>query len=219
MPNWNQLSQDVLSLFLNPNCPLCGRSTQTVLCQSCHHRLDACQLSHPKSLGKGKIPLIAWGKYDGFLKHAIASLKYHQQPHIARPLGERLGKTWLTHFPISPTLKPVVVPIPLHPHKEKQRGYNQATLLARAFCSITRLKMQPHGLKRIKNTAALYDLNPDQRQAQVKEAFIFGKGLKPQQNVIILDDIYTTGSTVQAAKMTLQQANIKVIGVCAIAKP
>jgi ComF family protein len=219
MSNWSQLRQDFLSLFLQENCPLCGRSAEVIICDNCDRQLNECQFSYPKFQGKGKIPVLAWGKYEGLLKRAIAALKYEKQSRIARPLGKRLGETWVRSSAFPSSLKPVVVPIPLHPEKQKQRGYNQAELIARSFCAVTAFPLQPQALKRIKNTPALFSLAPEQREEQVTEAFVMGKGLKPQQNVILLDDIYTTGSTVQAARITLQKAGMTVIGVCAIAKP
>ncbi len=216
MPNWKQLSQDVLSLFLKPNCPVCGRSTETVLCPSCDRQLNQCQLSAPKFQGKDNISVLAWGKYDGLLKRAILALKYEKQVQLARPLGERLGKTWLEKSHRLSALNPLIIPIPLHPEKQKQRGFNQAELIARSFCQVTQLKLSPQGLKRTKKTAALYDLSPEARQKELAEAFTIGKGLNPKQNIILLDDIYTTGTTIQTAKMTLQKAGMNVLGVCAL---
>lgn len=218
MPNLSQLSENLLSLFLHPNCPFCGRSAKRILCQSCEHQLDQCQCSQPKFQGKGKISVLAWGDYGGLLKQSIFALKYEKKVQLARPLGERLAQTWLktTHLPAS--LKPAVVPIPLHPDKQKKRGFNQAALIARSFSEVTKLPFQPQGLQRIKNTVALYDLSPEAREKELLQAFLVGKGLQKQQTVVLLDDIYTTGATVQAARIALQQVGIKVVGVCAIAK-
>lgn len=219
MPYWQQLGQNILSWFLYPHCPLCGRNAESILCRNCEHQLNQCQFSNPKFQGKGNIPGLVWGEYSGFLKRAIASLKYEKQQQLARPLGERLGQTWFKASVFMTSVKPVIVPIPLHPNKEKQRGYNQAELIARAFCDVTRLPLTPQGLKRIKNTDALFSLTPQERENEVGEAFMVGKGLNLHQNVLLLDDIYTTGATVRAAQITLQKAGIRVIGVCAIAKP
>jgi len=217
MPNWNRLSQDILSLFLHPNCPLCGRSAKAVFCRNCECQLYQCQLSPPQFQGKGGISVVAWGQYGGLLKRAIAALKYEQQSQIARALGSYLGQTWLTVTPRATAFPPTVVPIPLHPDKQKQRGYNQAELIARAFCAVTGLPWQPQGLTRIKNTQALFNLTPQAREAAIAQAFRVGKGLKTGQSVLILDDIYTTGTTARAAQITLEQVGIKVIGIAAIA--
>ncbi|MFP4693309.1 MAG: ComF family protein [Halothece sp.] len=219
MPNWKQLGDNLLSVFLQPNCPCCGRSAESVLCVNCNRQLEECRFSQSKFQGKGKIPVLAWGKYEGMLKRAIASLKYEQKPEIARPLGEKLGETWLKTATFPTSLQPVVIPIPLHPEKEKQRGYNQAQLIARSFCQVTNFPLHTQGLKRIKNTEALFGLTPQQRQQQLDRAFTVGKKLNPKQPIILLDDIYTTGTTAQAAQITLQQVGGKVLAVTAVAKP
>lgn len=219
MANWKQLGDSLLSVFLQPNCPCCGRSAKTVLCVNCNRQLEECRFWQGKFQGKGKIPVLAWGKYEGLLKRAIASLKYEQKPEIARPLGEKLGETWLQHATFPTSLNPIVIPIPLHPEKEKQRGYNQAQLIARSFCQVTKFPLQTQGLKRIKNTEALFGLTSQQRQKQLDRAFTVANRLNLQQPIILLDDIYTTGTTVQAAQMTLQQAGGKVLAVTAVAKP
>ena len=219
MYNWKQLGEHLLSIFLQPNCPLCGRSAEAVVCGNCNRQLEQCRFSEGKFQGKRKIPLLVWGKYEGSLKRAIAVLKYEQKPEMARPLGEKLGETWLQRatFPVS--LKPFVIPIPLHPEKEKQRGYNQAQLIARSFCQVTGFPLHTQGLKRIKNTEALFGLTPQQRQKQLDRAFAVGESLNLQQPILLLDDIYTTGTTIQAAQMTLHQAGGKVLAVTAVAKP
>ncbi|AFZ42451.1 hypothetical protein PCC7418_0214 [Halothece sp. PCC 7418] len=217
MLNWSQVSQEILSLFLHPNCPLCGRSAEQVICKNCERQLQQCRLSQAQFKGKGGISVFAWGNYGGLLKRAIAQLKYEKQPQLARPLGSYLAQTWLTMNAATVSRQPIVVPIPLHRKKQTQRGYNQAELIARSFCEITGLRLQAQGLKRVKNTEALFGLNPKEREKAVMEAFQVGKGLKAQQRVILIDDIYTTGTTVQTAQNTLQQGGMKVIAVGAIA--
>lgn len=215
MLKWQQVSRNILSLFLHPNCSLCGRSAEKILCENCASQLEQCRLSQPRFQGKGGVSVFAWGEYGGMVKRAIAQLKYEQAPELARPLGVYLGETWLALAPSS--LKPIVVPIPLHPEKQKQRGYNQAELIARSFSQTTGLPLQGQGLKRIRNTKALFGLSPQQRQQVVAEAFALGKGLNRKHPVILIDDIYTTGTTVETAQITLEKQGIKVMAVGAIA--
>jgi len=217
IPNWKQLGADVLSLFLKPNCALCRRRANNILCYYCDRQLHQCQFSNPQFQGKGSLPLVIWGEYRDSLKRAIAQLKYDKQPQLAQPLGEYLGQTWLTRSPVPASCQPLVVPIPLHPQKQQQRGYNQAELLARHFCRVTGLSLKAKGLKRIKPTEALFGLSPQQRATEMANAFMIDTGVKFHQPVILVDDIYTTGTTVEVAQKTLQQSGISVIGVCAMA--
>jgi ComF family protein len=211
--------QRFLNLFLQTNCPLCQRPTAREFCQDCDRQLQRCQLPPPHQFGQGDLPVFVWGNYAGALKRAIAALKYEQQPQLATPLGHWLGQAWLKSSASKSLKKPLVVPIPLHSTKLKQRGYNQAELLAQSFCQITGLKMQP-GLERIRATEAQFNLSPAERSQNLVNAFKVHPQLQRRigtNPVLLLDDIYTTGATANAATQTLHQQGIVVCGLVAIA--
>lgn len=156
--------------------------------------------------------------YGGILKRAIAALKYENQPQIARPLGQWLAQAWLNSQFAS---KLIVVPIPLHADKLKQRGYNQAALLAESFCDITGLQLQKMGLERIRATEAQFGLSALGREKNLAMAFKLGSGFRreiPAKPILLLDDIYTTGATARSAVQTLRHAGIQVYGLAAIAQ-
>jgi len=222
MGNWVQKLNPLLELFLQSNCPLCQRSTDQDLCQSCQQQIQRCQSHSPWS--KETPPVLAWGVYGGALKRSIAALKYANQPQIARLLGDQLGQTWLELPDADQRIKdrPIVVPIPLHPDKQKQRGYNQAELLAAAFCQVTGLPLQRHGLARTRATTAQFGLSIAERSQNLTGAFQLGKDFlrrPPSCPVLLLDDIYTTGATIRSAIQTLEQHQISVCAVAAIARP
>ncbi|AFZ17659.1 ComF family protein [Allocoleopsis franciscana] len=215
-----RLKDGLLALFLKPNCPLCDRPAESEFCTFCQRQLQRCQLTTPGDFWKGELPVFAWGNYGGVLKRAIATLKYDNQPQLARPLGHWLAQSWLKSPVATPVKKLTVVPIPLHPLKLKKRGYNQAELIAQNFCDVTGYKHQPLGLERIRETEAQFGLSAQAREQNLADAFriskSFGKHL-PNSPVLLIDDIYTTGATVRAAAQILQRQGIQVYGVAAIA--
>lgn len=216
MPHWMQNIQGLLNLFLECRCPLCDRSTATEFCLDCTKQLQRCQLTHHNILDR-QLPVFVWGNYQGTLKRAIAALKYENQPQIARPLGVWLAKAWL-NSPLA-TDRAIVIPIPLHVNKQKQRGYNQAVLIAESFCSVTGLKLQL-GLIRQKDTQAQFNLSGRQREQNLDKAFTLDNKFsyqRPTNPVLLLDDIYTTGATARFAAQTLQSVGIDVYGIVAIA--
>jgi ComF family protein len=164
--------------------------------------------------------VFVWGNYSGVLKRAIATLKYDNQPQLARPLGHWLGQAWLK-LPAAGRLKNLtVVPIPLYPTKLKQRGYNQAELIAQSFCEVTRYKHQPLSLERIRETDAQFGLSAQARKQNLKDAFVISKrfNMHPSNSpVLLVDDIYTTGATGRSAAQTLRERGVEVYGVAAIA--
>jgi len=227
MVKWAAIVQPLLDLFLEATCPLCQRSTPGDLCLDCERQLQACRLAQPADRWQGELPVFGWGTYGGKLKRAIAALKYDRHPTLARPLGHWVGQAWQQSQPVSRSRRLRVVPIPLHAHKLKQRGFNQAELLARHFCDYTGLTCCPQGLQRIRATEAQFGLSPTARRQNVADAFALGPGLANQptgffpiptpRSVLLFDDIYTTGATAHAAASALRHAGIEVMGIIVLA--
>lgn len=165
------------------------------------------------------LPIFAWGLYGGALKQAIAALKYDNQPHLAQPLGLWMGDAWNRAHPL---LTPaIVVPIPMHVSKQRERGFNQAALLARSFCQATHLHLKIHGLKRLRATEAQFKLSNTERQQNLKDAFCLGRvwsNQQPSQPILLLDDIYTTGATAHAAASLFRAYGFQVKGIVVLAK-
>ena len=210
-----------LSLWLKFPCPLCQRIAEDTICEYCQKKLTSYQFSNPQHNWIGKIPLFAWGKYDGELSRGIAKLKYDNHPEIGVLLGTWLGRSWLKNCPVNSQQKLTVLPIPLSQNKLKTRGFNQAELIAKGFCKVTKYTLVTKGLIRIKDTKAMFGLNSLQRQNNIKNAFRVSDAWQqnpPNSSVLLLDDIYTRGTTVKEAARVLHQHNIKVIGAISVAK-
>ena len=217
-----QGKQQLLGLFLAKQCHLCQRSAPGTLCLSCERQIRQCQLPKPLDSSQTGLPVLSWGSYDDSLRQALRRLKYEHQTGLAAMLGHELGRTWLQHL-ARPTRgrQQVVVPIPLHATRLQQRGFNQAALVAQGFCRQTRLSHYPEGLQRVLATAAQHQLNRQQRQANLSQAFAVNPALVARlrhTSVWLLDDIFTTGATAQAAAHTLRQAGISVAGICTVAR-
>ncbi|AFY56734.1 putative amidophosphoribosyltransferase [Rivularia sp. PCC 7116] len=214
-----QIWKSFLNLFLQSNCPLCKRPASQEFCEYCEKQLQKCRLTSPNQRKDNSLPIIAWGAYGGAIKRAITTMKYDNHPEIARPLGEWLGEAWLQEYGNENSF--IVVPIPMHPDKQEKRGFNQAALIAKSFCQTTGLKLKLNGLKRIKETEALFGLSATERKQNLNQAFDIGKDFRqlPNVPVILVDDIYTTGATVKSAIETLNKYKIIVSGVAAVAVP
>ncbi len=212
--------KSLLSLFLQSNCPLCERPADEHICKYCQRQLQRCQFKNSCQFWQGDLPVFVWGVYSGQLKRAIAALKYDGCSQLAELMGYCLGKAWLDSPLYGRAKKMTVVPIPLHPNKLKTRGFNQAELIARSFCQFTGYSLQPQGLERRRETQAMFGLSVTQREQNLKLAFSLGKGFhkrRPHSPVLLLDDIYTTGTTAREAAKRLLEAEIQVFGVAAIA--
>ena len=90
---WTGFVKSLLNLFLKSNCPLCQRPATEEFCPYCHKQLQRCQLADPGQLWDSQKAVFVWGEYGGTLKRAIAALKYHDHPQLAKPLGCLITKT------------------------------------------------------------------------------------------------------------------------------
>jgi ComF family protein len=213
---------DFLSLFLQPNCLLCDRPSQGNLCYDCQRQLREYQWRKPDQFWHGSLPLFFWGDYEGDLKRAMTTLKYNHLPQLGEELGRWLGEAWIKSMVVPKNKKFSVIPIPLHPQRLKERGFNQAEAIARGFCRVTRYPLLPNGLKRVRNTKKLFELSPQERQKTLVHALALGKEAQNKSMtspVLLIDDIYTTGATVREAIRVFKQHQIVVGGVAAIARP
>ncbi|OIP77636.1 MAG: hypothetical protein AUK48_03775 [Oscillatoriales cyanobacterium CG2_30_44_21] len=206
------------------NCPLCQRPAEGILCKDCDRQIAAHQ--SPQFLQKDcpispQIPLYSWSIYDGAVKRAIATCKYENHPEIMEAIAEKVVNRWRQE-PIAALKNTVVVPIPLHANKLKSRGFNQAEVLARRFCDLTALPCHPRLLQRVKDTKPqMQTKTKGERQQNLSKAFVVSRS--PQDldsgNVLIVDDIYTTGTTIREAIAAFLAQNITVKGVIVIARP
>ena len=217
MPSfWQSFRGRALDLFLKPNCPLCDRVATDTFCKYCHRQLQECQLLDPARYWQGDLPVFAWGKYEGSVKRSMAKLKYDGHRSIGNIYGEWLANSW-QKSPINIPTKLIVIPIPLHPEKLASRGFNQAELIAQKFCQITGAKLDL-SLQRTRSTVAQFGLSKSARQENVAGAFgLVRSSLKPGDLVLLIDDIYTTGSTVRSAAAVLRSIQIDVCGVAVVA--
>ena len=212
-----------LSIFLETKCPLCKRATQgDIFCRDCDRQLNQNRLPNPKCYWQGNLPLFAWGRYDGILKRAIATLKYDNRPQIGEWLGAKLGQTWQRNCPPPQHKQLIIIPIPMHAEKQRERGFNQAELIAQRFAQVNRFRCLPKALHRTKATKALFNLSLAERQQEIQDAFTVTPQTIQQLKkypVLLVDDICTSGTTALEASRTLKKHGISVLGIAAIATP
>lgn len=207
-----------LSWLIRFPCPLCDRpvaSGQGCFCQDCQDQLHTLRYRPWCSVEPGEdLPIYAWGVYQDPLRRALQQLKYDGRGRIGLTLGRWLGECWRTSGP--QRSRYTVVPIPLHRDRLQQRGYNQAELISQGFCQVTGLEHRPRSLSRCRLTQPQYGLTAAERQENIQAAFE-AKPL-PRTPVLLIDDIYTTGSTMRSAAQSLRQIGVKVAGAVVIAR-
>jgi len=145
--------------------------------------------------------------FDGRLRHAIHTFKYRRVAALADPLGDALARFWMQ----SPVLADVIVPVPLYPDRQRERGYNQAALLAHRLGRAAGLPVRPNALRRVRATAAQMSLNASDRKANVAGAFQCEDAAVRGAAVLLIDDVCTTGATLDACAVALMSAGAVVV--------
>ena len=151
--------------------------------------------------------------YEGSIRHAIHRLKYQRVSALADPLGDALGRFW-QRVGVRAT---GIVPVPLHPDRERERGYNQSELLARRVAWAAGIPVYPHALRRVRATAAQMTLNAAERRLNVAGAFHCDDPALRGATVLLVDDVCTTASTLDACAQALKAAGAAEVHGLALA--
>ena len=158
----------------------------------------------------------ACGVYEGALRASVLLLK--REPHISRKLSEQLVST-LRRYPLNQATR--IVPVPLHPEREKARGFNQAVLIGRELSRAASLPLDEISLvrdKHVKRHRAGMDAKG--RRETVADAFrVIYPALIAGERVLLVDDVFTTGATVSSCAETLLAAGAAEVFVLTIARP
>jgi len=157
-------------------------------------------------------------KYDGLIREKIIDYKFNDRVY----LNETFVNFILKNEKICRFLKSydIITPVPIHQKRKKQRGYNQSEIIAKKIAkNIQNLELVTDCLIKQKNTVAQSSLNKEQRKQNIKNVYILKNKQKiNNKNIVIFDDIYTTGSTVNECAKLLKEANANKILVLTIAK-
>lgn len=154
------------------------------------------------------------GYSEGVLREAIHALKYDGITALAAPLAGLMEDTW---FRLSMTVD-VMVPVPLHRSRVRRRGFNQAALLARALSDRIDIPVDEGLLVRHRRTAAQVGLGADERSRNVEGAFRCVSGQAAGKDVLVIDDVCTTGSTLEASAVALRQGGAKRVRALTLAR-
>jgi len=138
---------------------------------------------------------------------SIYRMKYGGRREYAEFFGEEMGN-YLKNF-IAQVNPDGIIPIPLHKRRLNKRGFNQAALLANALGAYLGIPVYDRILRRTKNTAPLKLQNPSERQNNLKKAFIMLENDVKLKTILLVDDIYTTGSTIDEVTRVLKQGGVE----------
>ncbi|MBK9291958.1 MAG: ComF family protein [Bacteroidetes bacterium] len=224
-----QISGDLLSLFYPEVCPCCGEllnKTEQTVCLTCHYLLPRTGYEriadNPVArLFYGKVRLHAAMACYFFAKHGrvqplIHELKYKSNRDAGLFLGREIGKAIRSSELYSDVS--LLVPVPLHPKRERKRGYNQSEVIARGINEITGIAISRNNLLRGVATQTQTKKSREERWKNVKDIFAVRQ---PEafagQHLLLIDDVITTGSTIEGCIRALEPIQGIRISVAAAA--
>jgi ComF family protein len=199
-----------LKLVDEPCCRLCGfpfefTTGENILCGECMH--------NPPSYDTGRTVM----HYDSHSRRLVTRLKYSDRTDLAvtlAPMLQRAGREFLSDTDL-------LLPVPLHWRRMLQRKYNQSGLLAGLIGDATGIPVLHDGLERTRHTPQQAGLDLKQRRKNVKRAFVVRHRHAHQlagKHVCLIDDVITTGSTIEACCLALKQARVAKIYVLSMAR-
>jgi len=194
-----------------PSCPLCGLPYRSFENEPAH-LCGPCTMRLPPYSGAR-----AFGCYSAELSRMIQALKFDGRQDMAKLLAPLLASTFLESW--SPTEMDLIVPVPLHPKRRRERGYNQAALLGLALGRLIGLPCRDQILKRVRHTLPQVGLSDSERTHNVAHAFHCPKPAAIRgQRILLVDDVMTTGSTVASACEALLEGGAMRVSVLTVAR-
>lgn len=213
-----------LDLVLPPRCQNCGHPGERLcakcraeieyisepVCRQCGYPLSAptavqCeQCRRVRFLGSG---LRSLAFHAGPLRRAVHGLKYRHNPPLSEALAGLMSQRWPPAFPAEAALTPV----PLAPGRMRERGFNQAELLARHLAAHRRLPVRVDALRRVRSTQSQVGMTASARQANMEGAFAADPAKARGHIFILIDDVCTTGATLNACVEALLEGGARQV--------
>ncbi len=190
----------IIQKYDGPSCRVCGIpsiSHQTTLCESC--------IKNKQPFSK----ILYYGLYEGALRKAIQLFKFSGIKRLSKPLGSLLLQLRIPKAD-------VIIPVPLHLKRLRQREFNQTALMGRCLAKELKIPMIIDNLIKVRETPPQTSLKREERLKNVKKTFSAHESLR-DKDILLIDDVITTGATVKECSHLLMKAGAKSVTVAALA--
>lgn len=218
-----------ISILFPQNCLACEgviEQGEADICSICRinlprteFHLDFQNTVAQKFWGKTKIEYAMaylFFKKEGYVQKLLHQLKYNNQPQI----GEILGNWYAQELLENDFYKKfdVIIPVPMHPKKQKKRGYNQSACFGKGLAEVWQIPHAENGIKKIKNTVSQTKKSREERYNNMKDGFeIPVVEVIQDKNILLIDDVITTGATLEACANLLLEKGAKTVSIATIA--
>ena len=208
----------LLNLIYPNVCGICKRICKENICIKCKGILKKIERTKIKKVKNKNFNEMAYiFKYEGVIRKCLLDYKFNELGYLYKTFSEIIIK----NKKISRFIKKydIIIPVPVHKKRKKQRGYNQTELIARKVAKELGITFENNVLLKTKNTKPQSTLNKEDRMLNAKGVYTVKHEEKIMgKKVLIIDDIYTTGSTLNECSRVIRTANPAKIGILTIAK-
>ena len=223
-----QAGSQLLNFIFPPFCPGCGLLMRTArgICPRCRITLDdTCGImcwNRPEAFTYLTDQLylsevVTCWDYSPCLENIIHAVKYNGRTRLGIWIGKFAAARMSLHIPETIDL---LIPVPLHTSRERERGYNQSGMICRGFGAVLAVPCSSGILRRVKNTATQTSLSGPARQRNAADAFrVIDSGSVKDRSVLLVDDVVTTGATLNSAACALVRAGASHVCGAALARP
>ena len=209
---------NILELIYPNVCGICGKICKESLCKRCAIEIKKYEINlvnkNKKMYFNESMHIF---KYNEMIRQRLIEYKFQDKSYMYKTFAKIILKNkkvcgFLEKYDI-------IIPVPIHKKRRLKRGYNQTELIAKEICKNISLELKTDVLIKQKNIKAQSELNKNERKQNIKNAFEI-KNINEiiDKKILLFDDIYTTGSTVNECSKILKKAGAKQIGVVTIAK-
>lgn len=194
--------KSLLDFIFPPRCLICGVSSENIFCGKCLNKV-----SFFENINHNIKPIVySTSAYDGVARQALNIFKFKNKICFAEPLADLMIKTCEKNNIIARHNIKLVIPVPVHKNVLKKRGYNQSELLAKHIANFYKIEMNPRLLVKIKHTFEQNKLDKKERLLNLKGAFALDEKENIKEiNILLIDDVYTTGATTKECVKTLKR--------------
>lgn len=214
--------EKILNLLYPNVCGFCNKISNEALCKKCELMIKEYEIKEKENykVENGKMyfdECFSLLSYKGIVREAFIKYKFQNKAYLYKTFS----KIVLKNEKICGFLKKydIIIPVPVHKERKNKRGYNQTELIAKEISRKLNIELQKNVLIKIVNSKPQSELSKTERKYNIKDAFKVQNLQKIKgKNILIFDDIYTTGSTVNECAKLLKKAGANKIGVLTIAK-
>ncbi len=211
---------NIIDMLFPQVCGICGKLNKEGLCNKCKINLEKLAengIVNQSLEGMYFDELIYIFKYEGLIRKFILDYKFHEKPYMYISIVAFILKNKIIYEKMQNY--DTIIPVPISKKRMKERGYNQSLLIAKKISQSLKIPLQTNCLFKTKNIIEQSKLNKEQRKENIQHVYELKNGeILYNKRILLIDDIYTTGSTVNECSKILQQGMPKKIDVLVLAK-